>query len=94
MIPMWIKLRIRSARRKRPIYLGFPLILVWIPLLALLLLFAPFILLAGLVAALAGYGRGLLFFYPMLFHLLFSLSGFAIDIRPGGSDRQVTVKLF
>ncbi len=48
MIPLWISLRVRSDKRTN-IRLGLPLFLLWLLLLPLLVLLAPFALVACLV---------------------------------------------
>jgi hypothetical protein len=49
MIPLWISLRVRSGKRATIHRLGLPLFLLWLLLLPLLVLLAPFALVACLV---------------------------------------------
>ena len=86
MIPIWMKMLIKEEG-KRSVRLYIPLILVWIVLFVLLLLLLPFLLLAALLAWPSGYGRAILVVIPLLFALIWSMSGLKILIE--SKDKQV-----
>ncbi|MBN1223300.1 MAG: hypothetical protein JXB23_08610 [Candidatus Aminicenantes bacterium] len=70
-----------SEKGKKKFRLIIPLFLVWIILFALLLVMLPFILVASLLAWPSGYGRVILGTIPMLFSVLWALSGLKIHIE-------------
>lgn len=86
MIPMLMRLDVRGDGRPRGVRLVFPVILVWIVVFALLVAALPFVLVAAL-ATIRGLGVRLLRFYPALVAMLFSLSGFRVDIASHRGDR-------
>ena len=80
MIPIFMRMKIKK-KEKRGVRLFIPIILVWILLLALLIVILPFFLIAAVLTIPAGIGFRILFFYPLLFSLLCSLSGLAVHIE-------------
>lgn len=80
MIPMVMRMTIQG-KEKRRVNLWIPVILIWILLLALMLMMLPFVLLAGLILWKQGYGKALFLIVPMLFVLIFSMSGLKLDIE-------------
>jgi hypothetical protein len=81
MLPLLMHLRIRRPGR-RGFRLYFPVILVWIIVIALLLVLLPFILLAALITRrFNGPGFALLLVYPMLFAVLWHLGGLHIETK-------------
>lgn len=86
MIPVMMKMLIHEEGKKK-FRLFIPLILVWIVLFALLIILLPFLLLAALIAWPSGYGRVILAAIPMLFAVIWSMSGLKIQIE--NKDKQV-----
>lgn len=80
MIPMFMKIRIKE-KGKKGVRLWLPLFLVWILLLAILVLLSPIFVLVGLVAWIRGYGRTFIFAFPMIFAVLWAMSGLRIHIE-------------
>jgi len=87
MIPLLMRLDIRGGGRPRGVRLVFPVILVWIVVLALLVAALPFVLVAALATMYGGPGVRLLRFFGALAVVLFSLSGFRVDIASHRNDR-------
>jgi len=87
MIPLLMRIDIRGEGRPRGVRLFFPVILAWIVVLALLLAALPFVLVAALATIRRGPGVRLLQLYPALLAVLFSLSGFRVDIASHRDDR-------
>jgi len=79
MIPMMMKMLIQEEGKKS-VKLFIPLILVWIVLFALLVILLPFLLLAAIFAWPSGYGRIILAVIPMLFSIIWSMSGLKIQV--------------
>jgi hypothetical protein len=67
--------------------LFFPVILVWIVVVALLIVSLPFVVIAGLATLRGGPGFRLLVLYPAFFRVLFALSGFRVDIASRRNGR-------
>lgn len=86
MFPMIMKIHIHERAGKK-IRLWLPMFLIWILLVALLVLLSPVFLLAGIVAGLRGYGKVFLFAFPMLFSVLWAMSGLSIHIED--EDKKV-----
>lgn len=84
MIPLIMKLR-TQGRGKKGVNLWIPVFLVWILLLLLMILLLPIVLLAGLISWKQGFGKMLFLLYPMIFVLLFHLSGLKLDIESKNS---------
>jgi hypothetical protein len=80
MIPIMMKILIREEGKKG-FRLYIPLILIWIVLFALLIILLPFLLLAAIIAWPMGYGRAILAVIPMLFAVIWSMSGLKIHIE-------------
>jgi len=80
MIPLILKLRIKKKNR-RGINLWLPLFLIWLIIFPLVLLLTPVILLAALILWPTGKGRYILISYPMIFGLIWHMSGVKIDIQ-------------
>jgi len=91
MFPIWMRLKIRPAR-KRGVSLWFPVILIWILLWALMLVLLPFVFLAALVTWRRGPGFALLAVYPMLFSVLWNLSGLHIETRDAENDVLISFR--
>jgi hypothetical protein len=80
MIPMIMKIHVHERGKKR-ISLILPMFLIWIILFAILVLLSPFFILVGIVAWIRGYGRTFLFTFPMVFAVLWAMSGLRIHIE-------------
>lgn len=85
MLPIWMRLRVRP-KGKRGVSLWIPVILVWIILWALLLILLPFVLIAAILTLRRGPGLTLLAAYPMLFSVLWNLSGLHVETRDAEND--------
>jgi hypothetical protein len=79
MIPMLMRLKVSRNPRRHGLLL--PVFLVWILLFALMIVLLPFVLLAVLFAWPGGQGKWLLMTYPLLFSVLFRLSGLYIEVE-------------
>jgi hypothetical protein len=80
-------MRLRIARPgERRITLGFPIIIVWVFIAALMLLLLPFVLIAYLVTRGQGTARTLLLAYPLVWSVLGNLSGLHVETREAESD--------
>ena len=80
MIPVLLKLRVpRQDGDILTLYL--PLFLLWLILIPILIVLLPFILIGAVFAWNSGYGRFLVYLYPLLFDLLVNLKGLKIDIQ-------------
>jgi hypothetical protein len=85
MFPIVMRLRIRpQGRRGLPLWL--PVILVWLILWAVMIVLLPFMILGALVTWSRGPGLKLLFAYPLLFTLLWHLSGLHVETRNAAND--------
>ena len=80
MIPIFMRMKIKE-KGKKGFRLFIPIILIWILLFALLIILLPIFLIAAILTIPAGIGFKILFFYPLLFSLLCSLSGLAVHIE-------------
>ncbi len=87
MIPLFARFRIQ--RRGRGFRLLFPVVLLWILVLASLIVLLPFLLIAALVTWRRGPGPVLLSAIPLFFALLFSLSGLHLDVKD--ADNQIFI---
>lgn len=85
MLPIWMRLRIVRPDERR-ITLGFPVIIVWIFVAALILLLLPFVLIAYLVTWGQGTGRTLLLAYPLVWSILWNLSGLHVETKSAETD--------
>jgi hypothetical protein len=86
MIPLFMHLKVGKPGR-RGFGLTFPVILVWILLLALLIALFPFLLLAALITRLGnGPGFALLLVYPLVFSVLWNLGGLHIETKKDGNE--------
>jgi prepilin signal peptidase PulO-like enzyme (type II secretory pathway) len=79
MIPLVMRLRIQGSGTG--FRLLFPVVLLWILVLALMIILFPFVLIGVLVTWRRGPGPALLAIYPLLFSVLFSLSGVQFDFE-------------
>ncbi len=91
MIPMILKLRSRGKSGKRPT-LWLPLFLVWIIVLPLLVIPAPFIMLAALIMWPSGRGHLVFHAYLTIFRIIGCLSGFEMDIESRNSTFFIVLK--
>lgn len=80
MIPIFMRMKIKE-KSKKGFRLFFPIILIWILLFALLVILLPIFLIAAILTIPAGIGFRILFFYPLIFSVLNSLSGLAVHIK-------------
>ena len=80
MLPIWMSCHVREAGRTK-FRFGFPVILVWIVLGTLMIVLLPLVLLAALLTWGRGPGWRLLAVYPLLLAVLWSLSGFRLDVQ-------------
>ena len=85
MLPFGMRLKVRS-RAGRRVSLWFPVILLWVVLRGLMLAVLPFMILAALPVWRDGPGWRLLLVYPLLFTLLWNLSGLHIEKRDARND--------
>ncbi len=88
--PMFIKLEF--GKRDGKFKLWFPLFILFPFLFVMLLLMAPFLLLAALVLWSFGWGKPLLLFIPVLLGLLWVLRGLEIDINDKGQKVFISIK--
>jgi hypothetical protein len=87
MIPIFMRLRIGRDPGKYGLLL--PVFLVWILLFAVMVILAPFVLIAALFTWRSGQGKLLLLIYPLLFSILFNLSGLHIEV--GGREQNLLI---
>lgn len=85
MLPLWMCIRLARPGERR-FTLGFPVILVWIFIAALMLVLLPFVLLAFLVTWGRGTGRALLLAYPLIWAVLWNLSGLHVETKSAETD--------
>lgn len=90
MIPIWMRLRVREEG-KRAVSLHIPLFLVWILVVALLLLLLPLVIIAGILLWYRGIGKAILASYVGIFRILFTMSGFKMDISQPGKDVYISM---
>ena len=88
--PMFIKLEF--GKRDGKFKLWFPLFVLFPFLFVILLLMAPFLLLAALVLWSFGWGKPFLLFIPVLLGLLWALRGLEIDINDKGQKVFISIK--
>ena len=91
MFPIWMRFKIRPEG-KRGVSLWFPVILIWIILWALMLILLPFVFLAGILTWRRGPGMILLAVYPMLFSVLWNLSGLHVETRDAENDVLISFR--
>ena len=80
MIPLFLKLRVRSKCGRR-FGIWLPLFLAWLIIFPLLLLPAPIILIVSFALWKRGTGKLILGFYWTIFSLIANLSGLKLDIQ-------------
>ena len=90
-IPMIMRIRVQEAEG-RHVRLFIPLFLVWLLLFPLLLLAAPFILIAAAVTWRSGYGRILLGLYPLLISVIGTLSGLHIQVESPDNQTLISIR--
>ncbi len=83
MIPLILNMHVRKEGR-RGVTLFLPIFLAWIILVALLLILFPFVLLAALLTW--PDGKMLLAIYPLVFSLLWAMSGLHIEVKNKDED--------
>ena len=83
MIPLILNMHVRKEPR-RGVTLFLPIFLAWILLLAILLVLFPFVLLAALLTW--PNGKMLLAIYPMMFSVLWAMSGLHIEVKNKDED--------
>jgi len=88
--PMFMKLGFGKRHGKFKVWL--PLFVIFPFLVVILLLMAPFLLLAALVLWSFGWGKPFLFIIPMLFGLLWALRGLEIDINDKWQNVSISIK--
>ena len=88
--PMFIK--IGSGKRDGKFRLWVPLFVLFPFLLVILLLMAPFLLLATLVLWSFGWGKPFLLFIPVLLGLFWALRGLEIDINDKGQKVFISIQ--
>jgi hypothetical protein len=88
---MIMRIRVKEAEDKH-FRLFIPLFLVWLLLLPLLLLAAPFILIAAVVTWKQGYGRMLLGIFPMLISVIGALSGLHIQVESPENQTFISIR--
>ena len=82
MIPLIFKMRIERTNEK-PFRLFIPLFLVWLVFIPLLIALSPLILLCALILRKSGLRKLFLYFYPILFSSLCTLSGLSAEFEKG-----------
>ena len=85
-------MRIGFGKRDGKFKIWFPLFVLFPFLVVILLLMAPFLLLAALVLWSFGWGKLLLLFIPVLLGLLWALRGLEIDINDKGQKVFISIK--
>ncbi len=88
MFPVVMRLRIRP-KGKRGISLWIPVILVWIILWALMIVLLPLLVLLAILTWRRGPGTGLLLIYPLIFSVLWNMSGLHVETR--GAENAVLI---
>jgi hypothetical protein len=91
MVPMLMRFKIRSAGR-RGVSFWFPVVLAWILILALMVVLLPFFLLGAVLTIRRGPGLMLLAAYPMLFAVLWNLSGLHVEVRDAANDILISFR--
>lgn len=86
MIPLFMRIHI-CRKGKKCAGLWLPMFLVWILLLAVLIILSPIFLVVGIVAWIKGFGRTFLLVFPMIFAVLWAMSGLRIHIE--GRDKKI-----
>jgi len=86
-----MRLKVRP-KGKRGGSLWIPVILVWIILWALMLVLLPFVLVAAVVTWRRGPGAALLAAYPLLFSVLWNLSGLHVETRDADNDVLISFR--
>jgi len=79
MIPLVMRLRIQGSGKG--FRLLFPVVLLWILVLAVMIALLPFFLIGVFITWRRGPGPALLAVYPLLFSALFSLSGLHVEVE-------------
>ncbi|MFC1983584.1 hypothetical protein ACFLVO_01005 [Chloroflexota bacterium] len=85
-------LRMAFGRRDSKFRLLFPLFILFPCLVVILLLMAPFLLLATVVFWSFGWGKLFLLFIPVLLGLLWALRGLEIDINDKRQKVFISIK--
>ena len=85
-------LRMAFGKRDSKFRLWFPLFILLPFLIIILLLMAPFLLLATVVFWGFGWGKLFLFFIPVLLGLICALRGLEIDIDDKGQRIFISIK--
>ncbi len=91
MIPVMMRLKIRP-RDQRGIALWIPVIVVWIILCAVAIILLPLVLLAALLTCRSGPGMRLLLTYPLLFSVLWNLSGLHVETRDAENEVLISFR--
>ena len=91
MIPMILKLRIKDKNQKR-FGIWLPLFLIWLIILPLLAIPAPFVLLAALILWPSSYGRLVLYSYLAVFSIISNMSGLNLDIESKDSIVYIDIR--
>jgi len=88
MIPVLFRFKLKQ-KEKRPVRLWLPLFLIWLVIIPLSVALGPFVLVVACSVKRKGYGRLLIYFYPLLFSALWALSGLSVEIE--GEDVNVSL---
>jgi hypothetical protein len=80
MFPIFMRMLIKD-KQKKAVRLFLPVFLAWIILFAIMIALIPLVLLASLITWGRGLGPRILLFYPMIFSLLWALSGLYVEIK-------------
>ena len=88
-MPMMLKLKIPKQNGGRTT-LWLPLFLIWILLLPLFILLFAVLLIAGLIAQIAGYGKSGFLLIPLIFSCLRNLGGLMIDVE--SKDEKIFIE--
>jgi len=80
MIPTMLKIYSCGVNGKK-FLLVLPVIIIWILLFAVILLFAPFMIIISALAWPFGYGKLILMFPVLLYSLIVSLKYLLIDVK-------------
>jgi len=80
MIPTMLKIYTNNTEGKSFRFV-FPVILIWILLFAVMIVFAPIMLIVALLAWTIGYGKLIIMFPVMLYSIIAALGDLLIDVK-------------
>ena len=80
MIPTMVCINVAGRDEKR-FKIVFPIVVIWILLLAIMLLFVPLMIIVSLIIWPTGYGRLLLLFPVSFFETIFAMRDLMVDVK-------------